>query len=125
MLALTGGRGADLALDTVGGELFLPALSSLRFGGRIAGIFSGPQPQAGFSVAEIYNRQLHVTGLASVFADGGEVARVFDQLRPLFDRGLLAPPAVKTWPLKDSAEAYQAVANGSAGIKQVLLPVGD
>jgi NADPH2:quinone reductase len=125
VLALTRGRGADLALDAVGGDLFLPALSSLRFGGRLAGIFSGPQPQEGFSVADVYNRELHVTGLASVFADGGEVARVFDQLRPLFDRGLLAPPPVRTWPLKDSTAAYQAVANGSAGIKQVLLPVGD
>jgi NADPH:quinone reductase-like Zn-dependent oxidoreductase len=122
VLELTGGRGADLALDTVGGALFVPAVRSLRFGGRMAGIFSAPEPQAGFSVAEIYNRQLHVTGLASVFMDGADVAHIFDQLRPLFDRGFLTPPAVKTWPLANSAEAYQAVLDGSAGIKQVLLP---
>jgi NADPH:quinone reductase-like Zn-dependent oxidoreductase len=124
VLALTGGRGADMVLDTVGGALFQPALSSLRFGGRMTGIFSAPEPQADFSVAEIYNRQLHVTGLASVFMDGADVARIFDQLRPLFDRGFLVPPAVKTWPLKNSAEAYQTVLSGSAGIKQVLLPSG-
>ena len=124
VLELTGGRGADLALDTVGGALFQPALRSLRFDGRMTGIFSAPEPQADFSVSEIYNRQLHVTGLASVFMDGADVARIFDQLRPLFDRGLLAPPAVKTWPLESSAEAYQAVLAGSAGIKQVLLPIG-
>jgi NADPH:quinone reductase-like Zn-dependent oxidoreductase len=122
VLELTGGRGADLVLDTVGGALFQPALGSLRFGGRMAGIFSAPEPQADFSVAEIYNRQLHVTGLASVFMDGAHVAHIFDQLRPLFDRGFLVPPAVRTWPLKDSAEAYQAVLDGSAGIKQVLTP---
>jgi len=39
---------ADLALDTVGGTLFQPALRSLRFGGRLAGIFSAPEPQDGF-----------------------------------------------------------------------------
>jgi NADPH:quinone reductase len=122
VLELTGGQGADLALDTVGGALFQPALRSLRFGGRLTGIFSAPEPQADFSVAEIYNRQLHVTGLASVFMDGADVARIFDQLRPLFDRGYLAPPPVQTWPLKDSAGAYQTVLDGSAGIKQVLLP---
>jgi hypothetical protein len=55
------------------------------------GIFSAPQPRFGFSPAEIYNRRLHVTGLASVFMDGAHVARIFDQLRPLFDRGLLVP----------------------------------
>jgi hypothetical protein len=41
-----------------------------------------------------------------------------------FDRGLLTPPAVRTWPLKDSVLAYQAVLYGSAGIRQVLLPNG-
>jgi NADPH2:quinone reductase len=122
VLELTGGRGADLALDTVGGALFQPALRSLRFDGRMTGIFSAPQPQADFPVSEIYNRQLHVTGLASVFMDGADVARIFDQLRPLFDRGLLAPPAVQTWPLENAAEAYQTALDGSAGIKQVLLP---
>jgi NADPH:quinone reductase-like Zn-dependent oxidoreductase len=123
VLELTDGRGADMALDTVGGALFRPALRSLRFDGRMVGIFSAPEPQVDFSVSEIYNRQLHVTGLASVFMDGADVARIFDQLRPLFDRGLLTPPAVKTWPLEDSAEAYQTVLDGSAGIKQVLLPI--
>jgi hypothetical protein len=56
--------------------------------------------------------------------DGADVARIFDQLRPLFDRGLLVLPAVKTWPLENSAEAYQTVLDGPAGIKQVLLPAG-
>ena len=124
VLGLTEGRGADLVLDTKGGALFEPALRSLRFGGRMAGIFSAPEPPPGFTPAEIYNRQLRVTGLASVFMDGADAARIFDQLRPLFDRGFLVPPAVKTWPLENSAEAYQAVLDGSGGIKQVLLPAG-
>jgi NADPH:quinone reductase len=123
VLGLTNGRGADLALDTKGGALFEPTLRSLRFDGRMAGIFSPPEPRD-FPVSEIYNRQLHLTGLASVFMDGVDVARIFDQLRPLFDRGLLVPPAVKTWPLENSAEAYQTVQGGSAGIRQVLLPAG-
>jgi len=122
VLELTDGRGADLALDAVGGTLFQPTLTSLRFNGRMTGIFTSPEPQVGFSVGEIYSRQLHVTGLATVFTDGADAAHIFDQLRPLFDRGILTPPAVHTWPLHDSAAAYQTVLDGSAGIKQVLLP---
>jgi NADPH:quinone reductase-like Zn-dependent oxidoreductase len=91
VLELTDGHGVDVALDTVGGALFEPALRSLRFDGRMVGIFSAPEPHVAFPVAEIYNRQLHLTGLASVFMDGAHVARIFDQLRPLFDRGFLAP----------------------------------
>ena len=124
VLELTKGRGADLALDAVGGTLFEPTVRSLRFNGRMVGIFSAPEPKVDFPLAEIYNRQLHVTGLASVFLDGAHVAGIFDQLRPLFERGALVPPAVKTWPLEKTAEAYQAVRDGSAGIKQVLLPIG-
>jgi NADPH:quinone reductase-like Zn-dependent oxidoreductase len=124
VLELTEGRGADLVLDTVGGELFVPALRSLRYDGRLVGLHGGPEPIQ-LDVNEIYNRQLRVTGLATVFYDGSHVARIFDQLGALFDHGLLAPPAVKTWPLEQSAEAYQTVIDGSAGIKQVLLPIGD
>ena len=40
VLELTEGRGADLALDTKGGALFGPVLRSLRFDGRMTGIFS-------------------------------------------------------------------------------------
>src|ERR1700730_14766084 len=85
VLELTDGRGADLALATVGGALFEPALRSLRFDGRMVGIFSAPEPQVDFSVSEIYNRQLHVTGLASVFMDGADVAHILDQIHPVFD----------------------------------------
>jgi hypothetical protein len=35
---------------------------------------------------------------------------------------VLTPPAIKTWSLEESAEAYQTVLDGSAGIKQVLVP---
>jgi NADPH:quinone reductase-like Zn-dependent oxidoreductase len=122
-LELTDGRGADLVLDTVGGELFVPALRSLRYDGRMVGLHGGPEP-ATFDLNELYSRQLHVTGLATVFYDGAHVARIFDQFRALFDRGILAPPAVETWGLERSAEAYQTVLDGSAGIKQVLLPIG-
>jgi NADPH:quinone reductase len=123
VLELTDGRGADLVLDTVGGALFEPALRSLRYDGRMVGLHGGTEPIQ-LDLNEIYNRQLHVTGLATVFYDGAHVARIFDQFRALFDRGLLAPPAVKTWPLEKAAEAYQTVIDGSAGIKQVLLPIG-
>jgi NADPH:quinone reductase-like Zn-dependent oxidoreductase len=122
VLELTGGRGADLVLDTIGGALFEPAVRSLRFGGRLTGIHN--HERAEFNPSEIYDHDRHVTGLASVFIDGADGARIFDQLAVLFDRGLLAPPAIKTWPLKDSVQAYQRVQSGAHGIKQVLLPSG-
>ena len=123
VLELTSGRGADMVLDTVGGALFEPAVKSLRFGGRLTGLHS--HDRAEIDLVEIYSYERHVTGLASVFMDGAHCANIFDQLAALFDRGVLTPPAIKTWPLANSTQAYQTVQDGSAGLKQVLLPLND
>jgi NADPH:quinone reductase len=122
VLELTDGRGADMVLDTIGGALFEPAVKSLRFGGRLTGLHS--HERAEFDPSEIYDHERHVTGLASVFIDGADGAHIFDQLAPLFDSGLLTPPATKTWPLENTVKAYQRVQEGAHGIKQVLLPAG-
>ena len=119
---LTDGRGADMVLDTVGGAVFESALTSVRFGGRLTGLHSHERVE--FDPVEIYSYERHVTGLASVFMDGAHCANIFDQLRALFDRGVLTPPAIKSWPLANSAEAYQTVLDGPRGIKHVLL-IGD
>jgi len=74
---------------------------------------------------EIYSYERRITGLASVFMDGAHCANIFDQLAALIDSNLLTAPAVKTWPLEQVADAYQTVQDGSAGIRQVLLPVDD
>jgi NADPH:quinone reductase-like Zn-dependent oxidoreductase len=110
-------------LDAVGDALFEPAVKSLRFGGRMTGIITR-KPLAEFNLGEIYDHDRDVTGLASVFIDPADGAKIFDQLAVLFDRGLLTPPATKTWQLENSVEAYQRVQDGAAGIKQVLLPAG-
>ena len=122
VLELTGGKGADLALDLIGGDLFEPAVKSLRFGGRMAGLHNHQRVE--FDPSEIYDHDRHVTGLASVFIDGAAGAKVFDRLAPLFDNGLLTPPATTTWALEDAVQAYQTVQDGDAGVKQVLLPAG-
>jgi NADPH:quinone reductase-like Zn-dependent oxidoreductase len=123
VLELTGGRGADMVLDTVGGGLFESAIKSLRFGGRLTGLHS--HERADVDLVEIYSYQRHVTGLASVFMDGTHCASIFDQLAALFDRAMLSVPAIRTWSLENSVEAYQTAHDGSGGVKQVLLPIGD
>jgi NADPH2:quinone reductase len=120
---LTDGRGVDMVLDAVGGVLFEPAVKSLRFGGRLTGLHS--HERVDVDLTEIYSYERRVTGLASVFMDGAHCANIFDQLAVLFDRGLLTAPAVRTWPLHKVADAYQAVQDGSGGVRQVLLPAGD
>jgi NADPH:quinone reductase-like Zn-dependent oxidoreductase len=122
---LTDGQGADLALDAIGGTYFEPALRSLRFNGRMVGIFTAPDARPEVPLAEIYNRQLHVTGLASVVIPGTEIAPIFDQLAPLFQDGTFQPPRLQTWALAEAAKAYDAVRVGPQGVKHVLIPADE
>ena len=119
---LTDGRGVDMVLDAAGGRLFEPAVKSLRFGGRLTGLHS--HERVDVDLTEIYSYERRITGLASVFMDGAHCASIFHQLAALFDSNLLTAPAINSWPLEQVADAYQTVQDGSAGIRQVLLPVG-
>jgi NADPH:quinone reductase len=76
VLERTGGRGADMVLDTIGGALFEPAVRSLRFGSRLTGLHNHERVE--FNPSEIYDHDRHVTGLASVFMEPADGAHVFD-----------------------------------------------
>lgn len=71
MLELTGGRGADMVLDTIGGALFDPAVKSPRFGGRLTG-------RTRVAIRE--------NCLASLLHSDNEHGRVTEVCRPVLSR---------------------------------------
>jgi len=119
---LTGGTGADLVLDCVGGALFEPALTSLREGGRHLVIVSKGTRRVSFDLTDFYHNKLHLIGVDSLGLTGPEIAAIMDQLRPGFEAGALRPFDVTTWPLASAAEAYAATDRDGANAKHVLLP---
>ena len=119
--ALTGGAGADLVLDTVGGALFEPSLLSLREGGRHIAIASNGTRRVSFDLIDFYHNKAHLMGVDSLKLSGPEIASVLDALRPGFESGDLRPFEVRTWPLARAVEAYGEAERGGP-VKQVLLP---
>ena len=119
---LTGGAGADLVLDGVGGALFEPALTSLREGGRHLVIVSKGTRRVSFDLADFYHNKSHLIGVDSLGLTGPEIATVMDRLRPGFEVGALRPFEVTTWPLARAIEAYEAAERDGARAKHVLLP---
>jgi NADPH:quinone reductase len=118
---LTGGRGADLVLDAVGGALFEPALTSLCQGGRHLAIVSKGMRRVSFDLTDFYHNKTHLIGVDSLGLTGAEIASIMDQLRPGFEAGLLRAFDVKTWGLDQAVEAYQAADRGGDA-KQILVP---
>jgi NADPH:quinone reductase-like Zn-dependent oxidoreductase len=119
---LTGGEGADLVLDGVGGELFEPALTSLREGGRHLVIVSKGMRRVSFDLTDFYHNKTHLIGVDSLGLTGPEIASIMDRLRPGFEAGALRPFEVTTWPLARAVEAYEAAERDGARAKHVLLP---
>jgi NADPH:quinone reductase len=118
---LTGGQGADLVLDCVGGALFEPALTSLRQGGRHLAIVSKGMRRVSFDLTDFYHNKTHLIGVDSLGLTGAEIASILDQLRPGFDAGSFRAFDVKTWGLDQAVEAYQAADRGGDA-KHILVP---
>lgn len=121
-LARTGGRGADVVLDTVGGALFEPCLRSLAHRGRQVAISASSDPRVSLHLADFYHREARLFGVDTLALGFAECAEALHQLTPGFEDGSLPPPALQTFPLARAAEAYALVESGRAKTKIVLVP---
>ena len=119
---VTDGRGAQVALNGVGGPVLGPLLDSLGPGGRLCVYSAAAGREATLDLFDFYRRRLRLLGINTVFLTVEDGARILDQLRPLFESGRVRPhPSIQPFPLDEAARAYEAVARGSAS-KVVLVP---
>jgi len=117
----TGGAGADVAMDCVGGEVFEICLSTLgQLGRQIVMTSVGPR-RASFDLLDFYHRRLLLRGIDSRALDTVACAVMLDKLRTSFESGDLRTPRIaKTYRLEEAREAYGKVIDGSAGGKIVF-----
>ena len=120
VLALTGGRGVDVVLDTVGGPMFEPVLRSLRIGGRQVVITSTRDRRVSFDLVDFYHNELHLMGVDSMKLTSLEVGEIADKLRLGFETGALRTPSLESVPFSEAVTAYEAVARGQSRAKYVL-----
>jgi NADPH:quinone reductase-like Zn-dependent oxidoreductase len=123
LLAATGGRGADIAFNTVGSPYFQPALEALAVGGTQV-LISTIERTVPFDILGFYRRNLQLLGVDSLKLTATQCARVLDELLPGFDDGTLKAfevDAATLIPLEQSAQAYRRVLAGSMD-RVVLAP---
>ena len=119
----TGGRGADVVLDPVGGDVFEASLRALAWRGRIVviGFAAGRIPEVRANYLLVKN--ITASGLQwSDYRDRDPawVRRVQDELFELYEAGLLRPQIAQTLPMAEFAKALDLVASGRARGKLVL-----
>jgi NADPH:quinone reductase-like Zn-dependent oxidoreductase len=120
--AATGGRGADVILDVVGGSLFEPCMKCLAHLGRHVVIAASGEPQVRFNLSDFYHRQGRLLGIDTLKLTLAESASILRQMAPGFESGAFRAPAVETCPLAGSPGAYARLHAGQAKGKLVLVP---
>lgn len=128
VLAATGGRGADIVIDPVGGVATEAALRALAWRGRlvVVGFAAGDIPT--FRANYLLVKNITVSGLQwSDYRDRDPdgVAQVQSEIFALRHEGRLPPvPISRVLPLAQFADALEQVRAGKARGK-VILSVGD
>jgi NADPH2:quinone reductase len=119
----TDGRGADTAVDTVGGAVLNATVHALGIGGGACFISSPPSTSAEFDLLTFYQRDLRLVGLNSGRFTAQDAAARLRALLPGFESGALtAPPIAAHYPLDDAAAAYRDVEEGTVTGRVLILP---
>ncbi|MEV7703409.1 NADPH:quinone oxidoreductase family protein [Mesorhizobium sp. B2-3-3] len=123
----TGGRGADVVYDPVGGEAYAKSVKCIAFEGRVVvvGFASGAIPTPGLNHALVKNYSivgLH-WGLYNT-KDPAAVRACHDELTALAAKGVVKPLISERLPMADAARAVQRVADGTSTGRIVVLPSG-
>ncbi|MEU0441042.1 NADPH:quinone oxidoreductase family protein [Streptomyces sp. NPDC006186] len=124
----TGGRGADVIYDPVGGQAYTQSAKTVAFEGRIVvvGFASGTIPSPALNHALVKNYSilgLH-WGLYNT-KNPALVRHCHEQLTALAARGAIEPLVSERVPLEDAARAVQRVADGeTTGRVTVVLEKG-
>ncbi|MDG4864610.1 zinc-binding dehydrogenase, partial [Streptomyces sp. T-3] len=123
----TGGRGADVIYDPVGGDAYTQSTKVVAFEGRIlvVGFASGAIPTPALNHALVKNYSivgLH-WGLYNT-KDPASIRACHDELTRLAAEGVVKPLISERVPLKDAAAAVQRVADGVTTGRLAVIPEG-
>lgn len=121
----TGGRGADVVFDPVGGDAYTGSTKCVAFEGRILviGFAGGTIPAPGLNHALIKNYS--IIGLhwgLYLRHDPGAIVECHQRLTALADSGAIAPLITERLPLADTAEGLRRLGDGDTSGRVVCEP---
>jgi NADPH2:quinone reductase len=121
----TGGKGADVIYDPVGGRIFDLSTKCIAFSGRllVIGFASGQIPT--IQINRVLLKNISIVGLHWGAYRQHEPERIPQAMQALFElysKGGVRPVVSSTYPLKDAAVALDEIASRRSVGKVLLLP---
>jgi len=121
--AFTGGRGVDLAFDTVGPQTLMDSFPAVRFYGKAVTLLD--PKGADFKQARLRNLGIHLELMLSPLYFGLEEARahqtrILEQVARLVDEGRLQVRVPWLFPLSEAGAAHRLIEEGHTTGKAVL-----
>lgn len=124
MREATGGRGADVVLDMVGGDYTARNLDALAQEGRLVQIAFLKSPRVELDLSQVMRRRLWITGSTlrpRTPAEKGAIGRELEaQVWPLLEQRRVAPVIDMVFPLAGVADAHRRMEAGAHVGKLVL-----
>jgi NADPH2:quinone reductase len=125
VMELTGGKGADVIYDSVGGEVFEKSMKCIAWNGRllVIGFASGTIPSV--QANRILLKNIAVTGLhwgAHATKDPEKIPRTFEALFELYRSGQIRPVIFASHPLEELPAALEALASRKTYGKVIVAP---
>ena len=121
----TGGRGADVIYDPVGGDVFDLSTKCIAFGGRllVIGFASGKIPS--IQANRILLKNISIVGVhwgAYRVHDPSKIGETTAALFALYDNGAIRPVVSSIRPLAEAAAALDEIASRQSIGKVLLVP---
>jgi len=120
---ITGGRGADVIFDPVGGDIFDEAVRAINWEGRylVIGFAAGRIPELAINLALVKNFSLvGVYWGAYAAKDPQVLAGSLEKLLGWYKHGALNPHISKTFSLENTADALNTLMNRKSTGKVVI-----
>jgi NADPH2:quinone reductase len=111
---LTDGRGVDVVVDVVGGDLMTDSLRALAPLGRllVIGFTAGAIPQVKVNRLLLNNIDIRGVGWgAFAMVRPGFMAEQWRELLPMMESGVVDPPIGKVYPFEEMADALEEMAD--------------
>ena len=109
---ITGGYGADIVIDGIGGEVLSEALGALAFEGSLTTLGYSASRQTTIDVTNLIVPQASIRSLNMFAQPKAVVTDAWNVIASLLKSGAIKPIVAKTFPLAHAAEALRYLIEG-------------